>query len=305
MIMRRQRISRLLHLWSPARQQQTTHECEGHKEEVLDKSTLSHEDAALTQAQSDSVQHRTTVSDLPVEILQHIFSSLDFRTLFTCRRVCHIWNTCIPGHSPQLQETLFLPSARTPPRNLPGVSLSFVIHCRDTKRARAYYVNHVERVCCQGLEICGTDDQKVLLNPFVQGIEQYLSARLPNVNRREHLLSFKYVALQDKRGGLWLPRNVACLRNAFLTTPPITSLSIHLSYKVWGTLVTPLGNRTRISLSDRNGVKFVHLFDWFEREIARLLREKTLRMIDNAPGHASCSQLYEFRNKIVGEEFVV
>ncbi|KAF2833152.1 hypothetical protein CC86DRAFT_5666 [Ophiobolus disseminans] len=50
---------------------------------------------------------------IPIEILQEVFSYLDIWTLLLqCRRVCHLWSTCIPGNSPALRATLFDPKQR-------------------------------------------------------------------------------------------------------------------------------------------------------------------------------------------------
>jgi hypothetical protein len=49
-----------------------------------------------------------TVNDLPVEILQSVFLTMDLSTLLRIRRVCKLWRDLVPGDSPLLAEELFL-----------------------------------------------------------------------------------------------------------------------------------------------------------------------------------------------------
>ncbi|KAI4686455.1 uncharacterized protein J4E84_005734 [Alternaria hordeiaustralica] len=56
---------------------------------------------------------RKRITDLPVEVLQHVFIHLDFWDLLRCQRVCNVWRQLIPGDSPLLAEMLYLKPSRS------------------------------------------------------------------------------------------------------------------------------------------------------------------------------------------------
>ncbi|CAO2647121.1 Nn.00g080430.m01.CDS01 [Neocucurbitaria sp. VM-36] len=288
--MRHQYLSGLLRLW---KRKERSQDSEGSEDTRAEKNQPNYEE--VEQQNKLDIAHHTGINDLPIEILQQIFSSLDFRTLYTCHSVCHLWYKYIPGHSPRLRSALFLPSSTTSSLKAPPVTLNFIIHCRNTKRSKGY-INLIDRICFQSLS--SSNENEIVLNPFVQGIEQYISVVSPNVNARSTLHSFRFTALKDKSGTRWHPLNVKCVKNTFLTTPPATRVQVHFQYSVWGSFVRPWGAVQDASLYDENGVKFMDLFEVFEKQVAGLLRKNVLRKIDNAPGHASCSDLYAFRKRI-------
>jgi hypothetical protein len=49
---------------------------------------------------------------LPIEVLQEIFSNFDMWTLMRCCSVCRLWNQCIPGDSPSLRMAMYLPASK-------------------------------------------------------------------------------------------------------------------------------------------------------------------------------------------------
>jgi hypothetical protein len=65
------------------------------------------------QKRTSSVLPTTGINALlSIEILQHILSFVPLWPLLRCRRVCHLWNDCIPNTAPALRAALFLPSPR-------------------------------------------------------------------------------------------------------------------------------------------------------------------------------------------------
>ncbi|CAG5156930.1 uncharacterized protein ALTATR162_LOCUS4723 [Alternaria atra] len=52
------------------------------------------------------------ITDLPAEVLQHIFIHLDFWDLLRAQRACNVWRQLIPGDSPLLAEMLYLKPSR-------------------------------------------------------------------------------------------------------------------------------------------------------------------------------------------------
>ncbi|KAI4945941.1 hypothetical protein J4E91_007382 [Alternaria rosae] len=56
---------------------------------------------------------RKRMTDLPAEVLQHVFIHLDFWDLLRCQRVCNVWRQLIPGDSPLLAEMLYLKPSRS------------------------------------------------------------------------------------------------------------------------------------------------------------------------------------------------
>jgi hypothetical protein len=65
-----------------------------------------------TAASSQHSGQRRVMTDLPAEVLQHIFIHLDFWDLLRCQRVCNVWRQLVPGDSPLLAEMLYLKPSR-------------------------------------------------------------------------------------------------------------------------------------------------------------------------------------------------
>ncbi|EUC50132.1 hypothetical protein COCMIDRAFT_1096 [Bipolaris oryzae ATCC 44560] len=57
--------------------------------------------------------HKRGISDLPAEVLQHIFFYLEFWELVRCQRVSKSWRALVPGDSPLLAEMLYLKPSRS------------------------------------------------------------------------------------------------------------------------------------------------------------------------------------------------
>ncbi|KAH7388627.1 hypothetical protein BKA66DRAFT_527008 [Pyrenochaeta sp. MPI-SDFR-AT-0127] len=66
----------------------------------------------MRQMFATTPQRSAGINQLPVEVLQHIFSQLDFWTLLHIQCVSSLWNELIPGDSPLLQEILYLKPSR-------------------------------------------------------------------------------------------------------------------------------------------------------------------------------------------------
>jgi hypothetical protein len=58
-----------------------------------------------------SAKSQVGVGQLPVELLQEIFSYLDIWTLLRIRAVCRLWAQNVPGNSPALRKSMFAPSS--------------------------------------------------------------------------------------------------------------------------------------------------------------------------------------------------
>jgi hypothetical protein len=65
-----------------------------------------------------SAKSQVGVSQLPVELLQEIFSYLDIWTLLRIRAVCRLWAQNVPGNSPALRKSMFAPSSAPEFRNI-------------------------------------------------------------------------------------------------------------------------------------------------------------------------------------------
>lgn len=83
------------------------------KDAIADASPCNHvQDKGNAYSTID--RYLTTCNDLPVELLQHIFSCLDFTALLKCRCVSQGWFECIPADSRELRMTMFIPSPTIP-----------------------------------------------------------------------------------------------------------------------------------------------------------------------------------------------
>ncbi|USP74277.1 hypothetical protein yc1106_01551 [Curvularia clavata] len=65
-----------------------------------------------SQTQTQTADKRR-ISDLPTEVLQHVFFYLEFWELLRCQRVCQSWRSLVPGDSPLLAEQLYLKPSRS------------------------------------------------------------------------------------------------------------------------------------------------------------------------------------------------
>jgi hypothetical protein len=150
-----------------------------------------------------------SITQLPIELLQHVFLHLDFFTLLRVRRVCSVWNELIPGDSPLLQELLFLkPSNRLEAYGytLATFNLAFDVTptgvLRMTRRCKGLLSTEGEIVFC----------------PFVVDFDRFLQ---------------KDEVKDDERDG---NRGVASWRNMLLSMPPLQEVCITRSTHIRCTL---------------------------------------------------------------------
>jgi hypothetical protein len=66
-----------------------------------------------TSSHHNNHNRKRGISDLPAEVLQHIFFYLDFWELVRCQRVSKSWRSLVPGDSPLLAEMLYLKPSRS------------------------------------------------------------------------------------------------------------------------------------------------------------------------------------------------
>ncbi|KAH7396439.1 hypothetical protein BKA66DRAFT_455162 [Pyrenochaeta sp. MPI-SDFR-AT-0127] len=301
------RFTRLLHLRSPTRERKYAQAVEEHQTHPFNKASRSVE-AGNTEysamvvklhgrPQQETGLHNNgmNIKSLPIETLQNIFSYLDLRTLLKCRSVCKLWVACIPGNSAQLREALFLSSTITKPCHALSLVLNFVIHCNSTKKSKGY-IAHVEGISFSSLFAKEGD---VLLNPFIRDIERYAGSRLPNLNHRYQLRRFRFVGLKDKSGRLWHPSTIKCVRDTFVTIPPVTCLQIRFVYENQGVRLPSREGEKYIELQDETGVNFMEVFDIFEQQVAGLLKHETIRRIEKQPKYDTCSELHHLREQLL------
>lgn len=299
--MRGARIARLLRLRGSAQEYKKAQDVEEHQKDISDKALLLGETEGLKHSQRTQTEivhdDGAKIGDLPVEVLQNIFSHLDLRTLLRCQCVCKHWDVCIPGDSTQLHESLFLPSTITKPRYASRFILNFVIHCHDTKKSKGN-ISHVERI--EFHSVSASHDE-ILLNPFIKDIGQYSSAKLPDLNYRYQLRQFRFIGLMDRSGKLWHPSSIKCIRDTFVTIPPLTNLQAHFSYENRGMRLAPWEGEKYIALHNETGIKFMDLFDVFEKQVAGLLKHETIRRIEMQPKHNTCSELHHLRKSLLSQ----
>jgi hypothetical protein len=168
--------------------------------------------------------HKGNFGVLPIEILQLIFSHLDFTALLKCRCVvCRIWTHCIPGTSAYLRKALFLPSATgTIPDEHRLVMMYVELHtqCENfpcTSDAKAFYVRKIHKLAASYTTPAGNT---MMLHPFVERLEKYAVAQVPGA-LRDYLVSLK-----NKAGALLQPDEHNLWRAMYATSTPAIGLKI-------------------------------------------------------------------------------
>ncbi|OAL43393.1 hypothetical protein IQ07DRAFT_299399 [Pyrenochaeta sp. DS3sAY3a] len=243
---------------------------------------------------------RVKITDLPIELLQHIFSFLSLGALLNARCVCKAWSLNIPGYSSTLSRSLFLPGPSAQPLTQHArVSLNFAIYCSRTSRKRETYVGRIDKVAFTHLHCFDEELQDSLqLNPYVAKIDRYLVAQAPNVEDRMKLRHFRFTALSSDTQSLWNPVFVPLLKPMTLTMPPLRAVECHFTYLVDGMIMEPWQGEKAVLLQRARGVTLVQMCDVFEKEVMGLLRDETMWRVKNASGRDSCSIIHEFRKKL-------
>jgi hypothetical protein len=241
----------------------------------------------------------TSFNSLPVKILQHLVSYLDFTALLKCRCVCAGWLECIPVDASDLRRILFLlcPTISTPftPR---GYTLYIDIHtdaksiyskCRSAKAASTCGINNlIARMPSMG--------NSIFLHPFGQDMDPYIVAKIPSCLRGSPTFTVSFVSLGNKAGNLVQSEGFAIWKNMLVTSSPVTELYVKFRYVNWDeeTIESRSGHGQKL-LFNSEGARFVEFFSILETQTMDLLRKETLKLFDKSP--QACIQLPELRDR--------
>jgi hypothetical protein len=213
----------------------------------------------MMQMFTHSNQPRSTglsVNDLPVEILQNVFLTLDLSTLLRIRRVCKLWKDLIPGDSPLLAEMLFL----KPSHNLHAYSftlatfdLDFEINVRSPDERNPYL--RLQSTFIDGLSMTRRclglirTSSEIIFHPIIIDFNHY-------VQGDEHGKS-KLVLAKEKD-----PEAVDW-RNMLVSMPPLTEVRISRTHG--------RKSKTMCVLKAKNGIRLGEVFDtlnkWGKQEV--------------------------------------
>jgi hypothetical protein len=257
--------------------------------------------------QSEMTAHEITsqqviaCSDLPIEILQHIFSYLDFTAILKCRCVCSGWLHCVPGDSKDLRRVLFLPSPTTcVPFPACGCTLYVDIHT-DAKstysRRRSAKVANICNIKQTVALLPSTAESTMSLHPFVQNMGQHVVSKIPSCIRENATSTLNFVSLQNKAGDLVQPEEFAFWKEMLVASPPVTDLYVKFRYVNRDEeTIEPRDGHGQTLLSNDEGVKFVELFSVMEIQVMGLLRREALKRFDHSP--QACIQFSGLRDRI-------
>jgi hypothetical protein len=233
--------------------------------------------------------HRNVPDELPIEVLQQIFSHLDLLTLFKCRCVCTLWNSCIPGDSPELREAMFLPgNAIFKATEWPPFTLFFEIYT-DADMARRFSAVPPVRVgAIDRIVLSHVSRSSVALHPFISQIGRYLVPRVPQLQRPgikgRTSEDFHFTYLKNKAGNLFPPEDIGSLSGMLVSMRPVTEL--HVNFRYIDCNHEEIGTKQSMRqciLYDKDGVTLAHVFRVIEKQIMGLLRDETLRQIGELP----------------------
>jgi hypothetical protein len=239
------------------------------------------------------------ISDLPIEILQKIFSYLNVAALLKCRCVCALWNNCIPGDSGDLREALFLPKSTQKPIGGQPFVLEFDIYTDDARNMTRYLTSMSSGVRqIHKVVLTEVSQSAVTLHPFIEEIDRYMVAEIPPLNESgptSHRMRF--ASLKNISGDLLQPDDLEYWREMSVTMPPVTEILIHFNYQGKRFEMRPTMRRSQqYKISSTEGVKFVDLFKIVDKQIAGLLRLETLRRINRMP--KDCARSAELRGML-------
>lgn len=227
----------------------------------------------------------TTFSTLPTEISQLIFSHLDFVALLRCRCVCRTWKDRIPGDSPDLRRAMFLPpteGARLDRYRLATIYVEIHTHCQPFPRTpdvKAFYVRKVHKIAAS---YTPPTDSAAILHPFIERLDTYAVARVPNIEETKPGASRDYlVSLKNKAGDLVQPDEHDLWRAMHAISPPVVDLKIMFRYFDRAfEIFDPCDGRNKCALSDEDGVRFADVLLVIERHIIGLLHRETTSNFD-------------------------
>ncbi|KAF2826657.1 hypothetical protein CC86DRAFT_264996, partial [Ophiobolus disseminans] len=222
----------------------------------------------------------TSITNLPIEILQQIFFHLPCLTLLKCRCVSPLWNTCLPGNSHLLREALFLPSKTASIATAwPPLDLYFEIYTDATSaRNRFDYPTTPSIATVKKVVLSHMSSTELELHPIVRQIDRYVVAGMPNLDEWERLL---FTGLKNEAAEVLRPDDISSLKDMLVTMRPVAELHLNFYYvDSEFKFVSTRKNMRKCILFDREGVRLVDLLDVVEKQIAGLLRGETLRRID-------------------------
>jgi hypothetical protein len=169
------------------------------------------------QADTTSLIPNTGINTLPIEILQHIFFQLDLWSVLRCRRVCHLWNDCVPGDSPALRASMFLPSQATRTRTEP-LTLHLTVHIS------AIFVDIypcepplVYTMCLEAAQMTHLQEQDIAIHPILVGtVDEHVIRKMKDI-WNSSLLG------QDVGSATWM-HMLACY-------PPVQNIRLRFEYE--------------------------------------------------------------------------
>jgi hypothetical protein len=122
------------------------------------------------------------INTLPIEILQHVFSQLDLWSVLRCRRVCRLWNDCVPGDSRALRASMFLPSPTTRTRTEP-LTLHLTVHI-SAILVDIYPCEPplVYTMCLGAAQMTHLQEQDIAIHPILVGtVHEHVIRKLKDV----------------------------------------------------------------------------------------------------------------------------
>jgi hypothetical protein len=197
-----------------------------------------------------------TINDLPVEILQNVFLTLDLSTLLRIRRVCKLWRDIVPGDSPLLAEELFL----KPSHNLHAYSFTlatfdfdFEINVRSPDEKSPHL--RLQPTFIEGLSMTRRclglirTSSEIIFHPIIIDFNHY-------VQGDEQGKSKLVLIDEDTPGAVnW--------RNMLVSMPPLTEIRISRTHG--------RKSKTMCVLKAKGGVKLGDVFDtlnkWGKKEM--------------------------------------
>jgi hypothetical protein len=239
-------------------------------------------------------------SDLPVEILQHIFSYLDFAALLKCRCVYATWLDCIPGDSGDLRKALFLPAPGPFERT---VVRPFNVYIdiytdgetlyRSPNNTKFVKISNIRKIVAR----IPDEEGSSTMHPFIKNIEQYAVAHLPScliadASRKAHFLSLK-----NKAGDLVHPKDSELWSEMLVASSRLVQKHIQFCYLDCNDAVIKARHEHSAYMAfDENGVRFIDVFHAIEMQIMLLLRGKMLRQFDASP--EACMKYPKLRDRV-------
>jgi hypothetical protein len=244
-------------------------------------------------------------SNLPVELLQHIFSYLGFAALLKCRCVCAKWLDCIPGNSGDLRKAIFLPApgpferVTVQPFNIwIDIYTDGETSYKSPNRTKFVKISNIRKIITR---IPGEEDSSTM-HPFIKNIEQYAVAHLPSCLENAASPNAYFLSLKNKAGDLVHPKDSEFWSDMLVASSRPVQQHIKFCYLDCNDKTIEASPEHSVYMAlNEGGVRFLEVFYAIEMQIVLLLRGEVLRRFDASP--EACIKYPQLRDRMCNAPF--